>query len=91
VKFASGNWKNVVRAILTLQSIYHITSVDLQEEVLKKIVSLLRPDLLAGDRRKMQGKLGKNCRPTKLGGLGILHLDKFSNCHHPKMCLEMGR
>jgi hypothetical protein len=48
----------LVRAILTLQWIYHITSVDLQEEVLKKIVSLLRPNLLAGDRRKMQGKLG---------------------------------
>jgi hypothetical protein len=47
-KFVFGTWKNVnmvwrmvlVRVVLTLHAIYPITSIDLLEEVIQKIIAL---------------------------------------------------
>jgi hypothetical protein len=69
----------LVRAILTSQAIYHITSLDLPKELLKNIRSLLRAYLWADCEKVSSGKCNMNwemvCRPTKIG---ILNLDKFA-------------
>jgi hypothetical protein len=92
-KFGSRSSKNVnfagrrvlVRAVLTSPAIYHISSLDLPKEVLTYIRSLLRAYLWADCEKVSDGKCKANwemvCRPTKIGNLGILNLDKFATAH----------
>jgi hypothetical protein len=68
--------------VLKSQAIYHIISIDLLKEVTKRIIALIRDYLWErGDKiygKKFKVKWEKVCKPTKLGGLGILHLGKFA-------------
>jgi hypothetical protein len=62
---------------------YNIASPELPKEVMKKITSILHAYLWAGCDEVTGGKFKNNwdviCRPTKLGGLGILHLEIFAS------------
>jgi hypothetical protein len=64
------------------QAIYHITSIDLVKEVIKRIITLLRAYLWVSCDKVTGGKCkvnwDKGCRPTKLCGLSILHLEKIA-------------
>jgi hypothetical protein len=72
----------LVRAVLTSQAIYHIIYIDLPKDVTKGIIALLRYYLwVGGDKvyaEKCNGNWDKVYSPTKLGGLGKLHLHKFA-------------
>jgi hypothetical protein len=50
----------LVRAILTSQTIYHITSIDLPKEVVNNIVALLRAYFWAGCDKVTGGKCKVN-------------------------------
>jgi hypothetical protein len=71
-----------VQSVLTSQAIYHLTSLELPLGTKIIFDKLSRAFLWAASDRVLGGKCKVNwelvCRPTKFGGLGILHLDKFA-------------
>lgn len=89
-KIERREWKNLstasrltlVKVVLILQVIYVLLALRPPREVMKLIDAKHKHFLWAGTERLTGGKCKVNwiCagRPMKLGGLGILHLGKFS-------------
>ena len=89
-KISMATWKNVnmagcrvlVRAVLNSHAIYHLTSIALPKEVMKRITTLLRAYLWIGCDKVIGGKHKVNwetvLHATNLGGLGVMHLEKFA-------------
>ncbi|WVZ71290.1 hypothetical protein U9M48_019892 [Paspalum notatum var. saurae] len=72
----------LVKAVLTSQVIYVLLALKPPKEVMKLIDSKRKQFLWAGTERLTGGKCKvswtRAARPKKFGGLGILHLGKFS-------------
>ena len=89
-KLTVWNGKNInhagmstlVKAVLTSQSVYCLTSLTAPKSTLKEIDNLRKSFLWAGSEKLTGGKCKVNwphsIRPSDSGGLGILHLGKFA-------------
>jgi hypothetical protein len=76
--------ETLVKCVLTSQPIYHLTSFPMQKWLLKQIDKLRRSFLWKGEEpdKVSGGHCLVNwltvCTPKKLGGLGILDLERFA-------------
>jgi hypothetical protein len=72
----------LVKSVLSSQAIYPLTALEVPAEPLQAIIKLIRSFFWAGNESATGGKCKVNwtavCRPTYLGGLGILNMDKFA-------------
>ena len=72
----------LVKSVLTSQAVYFLTALKVPKETLKDIDAKRRQLLWAGIEKLTGAKCKVNwirsARPTKNGGLGILHLGKFA-------------
>lgn len=72
----------LVKSVLTSQIMYYATILKIPKETLKEIDSKRKQFLWAGNERLTGGKCKVNwtraARSKKNGGLGILHLGKFT-------------
>jgi hypothetical protein len=79
---------SLVKSVLASQAIYHLTRLAVPPGTLKYINKLERAFVWAAKEKTTRAKCKVNwevvCWPKKLGGLGILHLDKFATA----LCLR---
>jgi hypothetical protein len=72
----------LVKAVVTSQVVYCLTSLRAPKATLKEINNLMKSFLWAGSKKLIGGKCKVNwprsTKPTESGGLGILHLRKFA-------------
>jgi hypothetical protein len=80
--FKNAGRMALVKSVLSSQAIYPLTALEVPAEPLQAIIKLIRSFFWAGNESATDGKCKVNwtavCRPTYLGGLGILNMDKFA-------------
>jgi hypothetical protein len=80
--FTPAGRKTLVQSVLSSQSVYYLSALNAPAEVIEDIDKCwtrflwMSTDQIAGGKCKVGWP--KVCRPTRLGGLGILDLKKFA-------------
>lgn len=89
--------KTLVKAVLSSQPIYYMSALNAPTAVLEEIdrrrkcFLWMGTDQIAGERGGGSARLpGLKCKPTRLGGLGILNLKKFARAYTFNGCGKSG-